>query len=839
MTCGITTLKKSAIALVLALLVAFGFVALMGRTVRADDTEGASGEGWTLSANGDLKITSSDAFKNNDWEKTSIDITSIYITAPTIPDNAFNQYTTGKYGEVKTLTINETVTSIGVECFKEFPKLESVKYYPSFTKVPNFSFYQCTNLKEIAFYDMGSVTEIGNMAFGDCTNLKTISLKGVTAIGDSAFSKCESLESVDLSYVETIGYGAFCGCTQLKTAKFTAVETDGSKVTSIGKLAFKNCSNLEGKLDLSNVTAIPEEAFYNCSKIEEVTLWDAETVDKYAFYGCTSLTKALMSDDTKSIGDEAFRSCGKLGSLGTISSAISIGDNAFAGCTTLSSVDLLAIEDIGSNAFYGCTSLGSVKLGDNIQTISESAFRNCTKLRTINLSEVYYIRDYAFYGCSALEYADLSNAETIGKQAFDACDSLERIRLSYYLYSYDGEAFIFDNITSLIFVGSESILNQWGFRHVFPNAEIELIPANVYLITMEFGEEYPNYHVVSKNNKIRSFEPSRDGFTFTGWYTDKACTILYDIDTPVTTDLHLYAGWSRDLSEVGEIIKGYSISLEGDIGVKFYTILPANISEDAYMLFTVQGISQTQKVMVSEAESITVKDVEYTVFKCSVPAKNMTSEIGVDFIEGNTSLVNISYSIMRYANYIIDNENSYKDAAPVVKAMLNYGAYAQAYFNCNTAYPANAILNDGTDVSSVTAETLAAFATPKDTVVNDNITFSSVNLELESKLTMNMYFTGDLDGVVFKLNDSTVLNAEKLSDGRVKVSITGIGAEDIDANFKVSLYSGDTLLGDVTYSPMNYCYNVLSREETPTRTAALKDVIRALYLYNKAANEYV
>lgn len=838
MTCGLTTLKKSAIALVLALLVAFGFVALMGRTVRADDTEGASGEGWTLSANGDLQITSSDAFKNNDWEKTSIDITSIYITAPTIPDYAFNQYTTGKYGEVKTLTINETVTSIGVGCFKEFPKLESVKYYPTFTKVPYISFYQCTNLKEIAFYDMGSVTEIGDMAFGDCTNLKTISLKGVTAIGDSAFSNCISLESVDLSYVETIGYGAFCGCTQLKTAKFNTVEFTESNVTSIGALAFKNCSNLEGKLDLSNVTAIPEEAFYNCSKIEEVTLWDAESVGTKAFYDCASLTKALMSDDTKSIGDEAFRFCANLENLGVTEQVISIGDNAFAGCTTLSSVDLLAIEDIGSNAFYGCTSLRSVGLGDNIHTISKYAFINCAVLRTINLSEIVTIGEYAFYNCSSLEYADLTNTETIGNHAFDGCTSLERIKLSYYLYSYEGESFVFDKVTEITFRGTKDLLEQWDFNRDFPNALITLDEVELYYVIMDFGTGYGNFPV-EKNHKIGSFEPKKEGFTFTGWYTDKACTTLYDFDTPITADLHLYAGWSRDLSGVGKIIQGYSISLEGDIGVKFYTILPANISEDAYMLFTVQGISQTQKVMVSEAESITVKDVEYTVFKCSVPAKNMTSEISVDFIEGNTSLANTSYSIMRYANYIIDNENSYKDAAPVVKAMLNYGAYAQAYFNCNTAYPANAILNDGTDVSSVTAETLAAFATPKDTVVNDNITFSSVNLELESKLTMNMYFTGDLDGVVFKLNDSTVLNAEKLSDGRVKVSITGIGAEDIDANFKVSLYSGDTLLGDVTYSPMNYCYNVLSREETPTRTAALKDVIRALYLYNKAANEYV
>lgn len=39
--------------------------------------------------------------------------------------------------------------------------------------------------------------------------------------------------------------------------------------------------------------------------------------------------------------------------------------------------------------------------------------------------------------------------------------------------------------------------------------------------------------------------PTDTGYTFTGWYTDKACTTLYDFDIPVTSDITLYAGWKE------------------------------------------------------------------------------------------------------------------------------------------------------------------------------------------------------------------------------------------------------------------------------------------------------
>jgi len=40
-------------------------------------------------------------------------------------------------------------------------------------------------------------------------------------------------------------------------------------------------------------------------------------------------------------------------------------------------------------------------------------------------------------------------------------------------------------------------------------------------------------------------DSTKNGYIFTGWYTDKACTKNYNFDTPVTAGITLYAGWSE------------------------------------------------------------------------------------------------------------------------------------------------------------------------------------------------------------------------------------------------------------------------------------------------------
>lgn len=50
---------------------------------------------------------------------------------------------------------------------------------------------------------------------------------------------------------------------------------------------------------------------------------------------------------------------------------------------------------------------------------------------------------------------------------------------------------------------------------------------------------------------VKPADPTRDGYTFGGWYTDEACTQAYDFSTPVTADLTLYAKWTENAVNPG------------------------------------------------------------------------------------------------------------------------------------------------------------------------------------------------------------------------------------------------------------------------------------------------
>lgn len=41
--------------------------------------------------------------------------------------------------------------------------------------------------------------------------------------------------------------------------------------------------------------------------------------------------------------------------------------------------------------------------------------------------------------------------------------------------------------------------------------------------------------------------PTREGYTFTGWYKDPACDIQWDMENDIVeTDMTLYAGWEKN-----------------------------------------------------------------------------------------------------------------------------------------------------------------------------------------------------------------------------------------------------------------------------------------------------
>jgi len=62
------------------------------------------------------------------------------------------------------------------------------------------------------------------------------------------------------------------------------------------------------------------------------------------------------------------------------------------------------------------------------------------------------------------------------------------------------------------------------------------------------GSTVTSKKVVRNKTLTEPSEPIRDGYTFTGWYTDKECTKKYDFNKKITSAFTLYAGWKK-LSE--------------------------------------------------------------------------------------------------------------------------------------------------------------------------------------------------------------------------------------------------------------------------------------------------
>ena len=176
------------------------------------------------------------------------------------------------YGDViiprdnlKTISLPESVETIGALAFKD------VRELCDFT-IPQ------------------SLTDIGNGAFSGCTFIENVSIpNGVTTLSGAVFSGCSSLQSVSFSDgVTSIGYSAFEGCTQLKDVSFP------STLTSIGTSAFNGCA------------------------IEKLTLPPTlKTIGLMAFSGCNNLTELHIPSAVENIGSMAFSGCSKLNDIYT------------------------------------------------------------------------------------------------------------------------------------------------------------------------------------------------------------------------------------------------------------------------------------------------------------------------------------------------------------------------------------------------------------------------------------------------------------------------------------------------------------------------------------------
>ncbi len=327
--------------------------------------------------------------------------------------------------------------------------------------------------------------------------------------------------------------------------------------------------------------------------------------------------------------------------------------------------------------------------------------------------------------------------------------------------------------------------------------------------------------------------------TLEDWGTEYTVSILAeDVNGQYETD---YASEPVEVAApfedgFGEQLAGYSISLNGDIGVNFYMELDSTIvnSDTAYMQFQLPN-GDTPKVYVKDVRSnpVSVNGKTYYVFKCNVAAKEMTAPITAQMKDADRSGKPYRYTVRDYADYLLENTEvpAYSNAANLVKAMLNYGACAQTYFNYNPNDLANKNLADNDrfenlNVTSIDNDIYAPY-NENGTTLPTGVNFEGATLSLKSETSLSLYFTGLPDNTVFSCEGKKVETAKNGS--YVIARIRGIKAEELKNDFTLTFGNGSS----VKYNAMTYCYNVLHSD---TASDKLKNVCRALYQYASAAS---
>ena len=96
-------------------------------------------------------------------------------------------------------------------------------------------------------------------------------------------------------------------------------------------------------------------------------------------------------------------------------------------------------------------------------------------------------------------------------------------------------------------VGEKTVTVKYGSEKVTFKVTVVM---KGYSVTFDYNydgaPEATEQNVMQGEEANEPAAPEREGYTFYDWYTDKNCTILYDFDEAVNSDITLYAQWKED-----------------------------------------------------------------------------------------------------------------------------------------------------------------------------------------------------------------------------------------------------------------------------------------------------
>lgn len=144
------------------------------------------------------------------------------------------------------------------------------------------------------------------------------------------------------------------------------------------------------------------------------------------------------------------------------------------------------VVEIGDDVFAWNTSIRTVTLPPSLQTIGKRAFQGCDSLVSINLENVKKIGADAFNSCDLLKSVDLSSLFFIDEHTFSSCYALESVKISEKTTSIGYDAFWYcERLFSVVIPdGVESIgdnaFENCGLRKLTLGKNVKTIGDNAF-----------------------------------------------------------------------------------------------------------------------------------------------------------------------------------------------------------------------------------------------------------------------------------------------------------------------------------------------------------------------
>jgi uncharacterized repeat protein (TIGR02543 family) len=355
-----------------------------------------------------------------------------------------------------------------------------------------------------------------------------------------------------------------CGETPHTVTATLSPNSDGKETYTLTITGNGPMANYNGYKTSSNNSCAPW-----CEKIQNITrliVGDGVTtlgddILSYSYYSGSDyhsfhpdLREVELPDGLTCIGKKAFCDSPKLIEVEIPSTVTKIKQSAFARCTGLTKIELPPqLEEVGYNSFYDCSGLTEITIPSSVKTIRSGAFEKCYSLESVTLSEgIGEIGTEAFRSTNLKSLNIPKSVKKLGCDIVDGCQHLAYITI---------EA---PSQLDETFEGNEGVFHPDGNTNVYcePKLERLLRHFNEYVrfittvdVTLVDGDTITPKKIDygATITALDKDKPTKQGYNFTGWYTDEDCTKQYPNEQLFTNinGTTLYAGWKFDPDALG------------------------------------------------------------------------------------------------------------------------------------------------------------------------------------------------------------------------------------------------------------------------------------------------